>query len=282
MTTPIDPMAAVKVLRDAIISMIAHADVVRAAQGYDAIAATAHVEAPTSEPIGYISHGAVKNALSQGLGVSSYIQAGTPSDEFPVAIYLAPQALPATEQSAHVTQISKCSACNGTGHVEIEQAKPRQNLSKKNHVGAGLRWAEATATSEPDLSGLIELLNAIKPNYGDVGSRDVDVTAQRKRIEDAIALLATQPVAQAKPDASDIDAENLRIGRELQRAAGALPPEWELEITIERGAGLVSLRDNEGQTTLFEDNSDGISYNIADAIDLAIAATTTNTGGPQG
>lgn len=36
---------------------------------------------------------------------------------------------------------------------------------------------------------LIALLNEIKPQYGAVGSRDVDVTAQRKRIDDAIAML---------------------------------------------------------------------------------------------
>lgn len=36
---------------------------------------------------------------------------------------------------------------------------------------------------------LINLLNQIKPNYGDVGTRDVDVTAQRARIDAAIAAL---------------------------------------------------------------------------------------------
>lgn len=36
---------------------------------------------------------------------------------------------------------------------------------------------------------LIALLNEIKPQYGAVGSRDVDVTAQRKRIDEAIAML---------------------------------------------------------------------------------------------
>lgn len=36
---------------------------------------------------------------------------------------------------------------------------------------------------------LIALLNEIKPQYGAVGSRDVDVTAQRQRIDEAIAML---------------------------------------------------------------------------------------------
>lgn len=36
---------------------------------------------------------------------------------------------------------------------------------------------------------LIALLNEIKPQYGAVGSRDVDVTAQGKRIDEAIAML---------------------------------------------------------------------------------------------
>lgn len=51
----------------------------------------------------------------------------------------------------------------------------------------------------PEQCGLIELLNAIKPTYGAVGSRDVDVTTQRKRIDDAIAMLAAQPVSGHKP-----------------------------------------------------------------------------------
>lgn len=37
---------------------------------------------------------------------------------------------------------------------------------------------------------LIELLQAIRPKYGAVGSRDVDVTAQRERIDRAIVLLS--------------------------------------------------------------------------------------------
>jgi len=51
---------------------------------------------------------------------------------------------------------------------------------------------------------LIALLNEIKPQYGAVGSRDVDVTAQRKRIDDAIAMLyeqaAKNPVAWVATD----------------------------------------------------------------------------------
>lgn len=37
---------------------------------------------------------------------------------------------------------------------------------------------------------IIALLNLLKPNYGDIGSRDVDVTAKRKSIDDAIAMLS--------------------------------------------------------------------------------------------
>ncbi|TCK39689.1 hypothetical protein B0G84_5029 [Paraburkholderia sp. BL8N3] len=37
---------------------------------------------------------------------------------------------------------------------------------------------------------LIELLREIRPNYGDVGSRDVDVRKRQEQIDEAIALLA--------------------------------------------------------------------------------------------
>lgn len=42
-----------------------------------------------SEPIGYVSESVIKHALSQGHGVSAYIQAGKPTAEFPVPIYAA-------------------------------------------------------------------------------------------------------------------------------------------------------------------------------------------------
>jgi hypothetical protein len=38
---------------------------------------------------------------------------------------------------------------------------------------------------------LIELLREVRPNYGDVGSRDVDVTRRQKAIDRAIQILET-------------------------------------------------------------------------------------------
>jgi DNA-directed RNA polymerase subunit M/transcription elongation factor TFIIS len=56
-----------------------------------------------------------------------------------------------------------------------------------------LVYADATPTigSAPQANELIELLSAIRPSHGDVGSRDVDVSAQQKRIDRAIQLLST-------------------------------------------------------------------------------------------
>ncbi|MES3022727.1 MAG: Lar family restriction alleviation protein [Pseudomonadota bacterium] len=49
--------------------------------------------------------------------------------------------------------------------------------------------ARTPAAPVVDAEGLIALLESIRPNYGAVGSRDVDVTAQRSRIDAAIAML---------------------------------------------------------------------------------------------
>jgi hypothetical protein len=48
----------------------------------------------------------------------------------------------------------------------------------------------AQPEGEAPQADLVELLKAIRPNYGAVGSRDVDVTAQRERIDRAIVLLS--------------------------------------------------------------------------------------------
>lgn len=46
-----------------------------------------------------------------------------------------------------------------------------------------------TAAASRNASELIDLLKAIRPNYGDVGTGDVDVGAQQKRIDRAVDLL---------------------------------------------------------------------------------------------
>jgi hypothetical protein len=49
-----------------------------------------------------------------------------------------------------------------------------------------------------DMDELINLLREIRPNYGDVGSRDADVRKRQEQIDLAIELLARQPAAIGK------------------------------------------------------------------------------------
>lgn len=71
---------------------------------------------------------------------------------------------------------------------------------------------------------------------------------------------------------SRIDRECLRIGQEIQRAAGELPDGYEMEIEIERGAGSVYLSKPDYSKVSFHDMVDGMSYAITEAIDAAIAS----------
>lgn len=54
----------------------------------------------------------------------------------------------------------------------------------------------APSTAVPE--GLIELLRSIRPKYGDVGTRDIDVTEKQSRIDAAIAMLTAAPSGDAK------------------------------------------------------------------------------------
>lgn len=60
-------------------------------------------------------------------------------------------------------------------------------------------WTSERATAgnaaPTDAGELIELLRAIRPKFGAVGSRDVDVRAQQERIDRAIEILATPAAA---------------------------------------------------------------------------------------
>jgi hypothetical protein len=55
--------------------------------------------------------------------------------------------------------------------------------------------AAATAGASSENAELIDLLKAIRPSYGVVGSRDVDVAVQQKRIDRAVELLSRTPAA---------------------------------------------------------------------------------------
>ena len=88
----------------------------------------------------------------------------------------------------------------------------------------------------------------------------------------------TEP--QAVKDAgrpSKLDRECLRLGQEIQRAAGELPEGWNIEIELENGSGSVVLVDPQGVPTYFNDMVDGMSYALTEAIDAAIAATKKDT-----
>jgi hypothetical protein len=82
------------------------------------------------------------------------------------------------------------------------QTKARNGMES---AVATIRSLAAPAVgSAPQAAELVELLKAIRPNYGAVGSRDVDVTAQRKRIDRAIGLLsASAPQAERASAAPD-------------------------------------------------------------------------------
>lgn len=55
-----------------------------------------------------------------------------------------------------------------------------------NEVPGEVRAALTTPACH---EALVTLLRAIRPKYGTIGSRDCDVTAQRKRVDQAIKLL---------------------------------------------------------------------------------------------
>lgn len=91
----------------------------------------------------------------------------------------------------------------------------------------------AQPEGEAPQAELVELLKAIRPNYGDVGSRDIDVTAQRKRIDRAIELLSApagtlSPLCGAQHALDEEDSKLVARGMERLRKGVAgecrLPP----------------------------------------------------------
>ena len=70
---------------------------------------------------------------------------------------------------------------------------------------------------------------------------------------------------------SRLDRECIRIGQEMQRAAGELPDGWIIEIQVERGCGGVKLLNPEFDAEEFNDMVDGMSHCIRQAIYAAIA-----------
>jgi hypothetical protein len=83
-------------------------------------------------------------------------------------------------------------------------------MTKRGSVVGWEAWqaalSRAAKPAVPD--DLIELLRELRPNYGDVGSRDVDVTERQRKIDAAIALLSAappRPVAQGVPEWQSIE-----------------------------------------------------------------------------
>lgn len=72
---------------------------------------------------------------------------------------------------------------------------------------------------------------------------------------------------------SRADRECLRIGQEMQRAAGELPEGFSIEVAVELGSGWVTLIDENYKTQDFNDTADGLSHCITQAIDAALSTT---------
>lgn len=138
MTPPTSPIAAVKLLREALeeclatyratnrppeTTMKAEAQIDRIgkanAKAVEALRLTASIEQPTGEPIGYISDGVIAHALAKGFGASTYIQAGQSTKEFPIAIYAAPPADPTDAQKLATLRdgLAKFGWCSNFGEL---------------------------------------------------------------------------------------------------------------------------------------------------------------------
>ncbi|HEY4720653.1 MAG TPA: hypothetical protein VII92_02300 [Anaerolineae bacterium] len=165
--------------------------------------------APASEavgaPIGFISDGAIKHALAQGHGVSTYIQAGRPTSEFPVAIYIAPAAptdAPSVED-AIAALVTALSASKGW---------------MRDYADAIVRDAIDRKADAPDLGvrdkALEEAANAFDPE-----SMLAITEAQAQR---RVRALRSRPVSVAHPDdiAVDMFAIAMKVKMAKQRAKG--------------------------------------------------------------
>jgi hypothetical protein len=73
---------------------------------------------------------------------------------------------------------------------------------------------------------------------------------------------------------SRLDEECLRIGQQMQRAAGTLPAMCHID--VENGGGGVKLFNDNGDEFYFGTDSEGLSYSIETAIDTAIGKQAEN------
>jgi hypothetical protein len=166
MTTPIDPMAAVKLLQAAIKGM--HAMFGPTETGKQALALTASIAQPTSEPVAWmVPLGEYSYFMRQKMDVAQHAEA--------VPLYAAQQALPATEQAKGeaaqaLSMRDAFEACKALKELSFSRDsrgvyvgastrgawKAWKYLSEKTAASQPVREGEA-APAKPDLSGLIEI-----------------------------------------------------------------------------------------------------------------------------
>jgi hypothetical protein len=413
MTTPIDPMAAVKMLRDALQNLRQNFHLhygPSCTRADEALTATAQVEAPTSEPVGMSTEQEPKYGIRNNRLFNRASGEFIPDDE-PVFIFRArdwhtkptiayymgrfcagehrvaiegrvhqfgrfsadhsdrmkePDTV-AAPQAAHVTQISKCSVCNGAGHVEIEQARPECSVEQFDVMRNALviqidelidiasrhAWGRddeeikrtegaidyarkvakpyryngptpaAVSPAKPDLSGLIATIKEMRPPNTLIRFSDSYIEGFVTARDQAAALLATHPVAQAKPDAREsfdfhahlarqaafslktfgpgprtvgvcdhirkelleIEADPLDLGEWVDVVILALDGAWRCGGSPDQIIdGIVAKQTkNEGRNWpdwRSADPNKAIEHDRSGEV-FPVAATTTNTGGPQ-
>jgi hypothetical protein len=105
--------------------------------------------------------------------------------------------------------------------------------------------------------GAIALIEQLQK---DLAESEAEITKFTKRAADGLSM-------------SKLDRECLRIGQELQRAAGELPELYTIQIEVENGSGSVVLITPDGEATDIDHGGDGLSYSITDALDAAVSHT---------
>lgn len=68
---------------------------------------------------------------------------------------------------------------------------------------------------------------------------------------------------------SKLDQENLRMGQMIQKAAETLPEDFEITVRIVLEAGGVELTNPDADTVYIDNDPDGLSHSIEQAINLA-------------
>jgi hypothetical protein len=112
-----------------------------------------------------------------------------------------------------------------------------------------------------------------------VWARDIHAAAEMLKKQAArIAELEAQIAAVAPAQTADTDDARghwnpIYNTDPVQRACGELPEGWEIEITLEQGAGCVYLIDPTGERTDI-DSADKFDWTIHEAIDAAMSQHT--------